>query len=114
LTLVPAPAQITAMFSLSKLLVLLLIIGGVWYGFKYAGRLQDRRAARAWARDALDRGRKTGDRGRTAGRRAKRPGDDAEPVRPATDASDLGLCPACRAYVPARGATNCGRPDCPY
>jgi uncharacterized protein len=95
------------MFSLSKLLVLLLIIGGVWYGFKYAGRLQDRRAARAWARDALDRGRK-------AGRRAKRPGDDAEPVAPASDASDLSLCPACQAYVPARGATNCGRPDCPY
>lgn len=95
------------MFSFSKLVVLLLAIAAVWFGFKYAGRLQTRRAARAWAHDAIERRRK-------AGRRRKHPGDDAKPAAPATDAADLSLCPACQAYVPARGTSNCGRPDCPY
>lgn len=32
----------------------------------------------------------------------------------AADAEDMVPCPACKAYVPAKGASNCGRPDCPY
>ncbi len=92
------------MFSLSKLVVLLLIIGGVWYGFKYAGRLQDRRAARAAVRADLDRRKR-------ASRRAAPADADDDTADPA---ADMTLCPACKAYVPARGATNCGRPDCPF
>jgi len=30
------------------------------------------------------------------------------------EAEDLVPCPRCGAYVAARGATSCGRSDCPY
>jgi uncharacterized protein len=82
------------MFSLSKLLVLLAVIGAVWYGFKYLSRTQYQREVRAATRDRLDRGKRRG---------------GAEP-----EASDMDACPTCKAYVPAKGASNCGRPDCPY
>ncbi|RDD60900.1 hypothetical protein [Ferruginivarius sediminum] len=93
----------TAMFGFSfgKLVVLVVVIAAVWYGFKYMSRLQYQREERARARDRIDR-RQRGDP--TAGP-APAPGEGAE---------DMVQCPTCKAYVAAKGARNCGRPDCPY
>ncbi|HLS67883.1 MAG TPA: hypothetical protein VK035_00965 [Kiloniellales bacterium] len=78
--------------SFSKLLVLAAIVLAVWYGFKLIGRLEAHRKlqARQQARAA-------------AGRPAAVP-----------DAEEMIACPSCRAYVPARLSSNCGRADCPY
>jgi hypothetical protein len=72
-------------FSLSKLLVLILIIAAVWYGFKWVGK--------------LDKARKERMRGSGSGE-----GDNR----------DLVECPACATYVTAR-LEQCpeGRGDCP-
>lgn len=75
--------------SLGKILVLLAVIALVWYGFKLIGR--------------LDQARKQELRRHEAGA-AKKKGNVEETVR----------CRVCDAYVPARGATSCGRPGCPY
>ncbi len=89
--------------SLQKLLVLAAIIAAVWYGFKFVGRLQD-------AREAEQKLRAGGTRQPKARWRwAKRP---AAPE--ASQAEDMVECPVCQAYVPARGASRCERPGCPY
>ena len=87
-------------FSLQKLLVLILVIAAVWYGFKYLSRLDAKRKTESKLRE---RG------GGTAAR-----GGSATPAATETDAEDMVQCPTCRAYVAARGAANCGRADCPY
>lgn len=87
-------------FSLQKLLVLAAIVAIVWYGFKYVGRLQQMRDA-----SNVPRARKRRWPGRA--QRTERPAEG-----PA--AEDMVQCPVCDAYVPARGATGCGRADCPY
>lgn len=84
-------------FSLTKLIVLVAAILAVWYGFRYISRLQYQKEERARLRDKVDR--------RADGRPATGGGRNAE---------DTALCAACKAYVPAKGAHNCGRPDCPY
>ncbi len=85
-------------FSFYKLLVLVAVIAAVWYGFKFIGRLQDQRQADAKLRAS-------------AGRRSRvRGAEDPE----ASQAEDMVTCPVCQAYVTARSAENCGRPDCPY
>jgi uncharacterized protein len=83
------------MFSFTKLLVLAAIIGGVWYGFKMLSRRQYQREVNAAARDRVNR--------------RERSAKQADPAP-----EDLVACPSCKAYVPAKGAKNCGRPDCPY
>lgn len=83
------------MFSLSKLLVLAAIIGAVWFGFKYLSRMQYQRELRAHTRDRVSRREKESQTGSSSAR-------------------DMRLCPSCKAYVPAKGAMSCGRPDCPY
>ncbi len=89
--------------SLQKLLVLAAVIAAVWYGFKFVGRLQD-------AREAEQKLRAGGTRQPKARwRRAKQP---AAPEAP--QAEDMVECAVCQAYVPARGASRCERPDCPY
>ena len=80
------------MFSLSKILVLLVILGLVWFGFQVAGELDKRRQARAEAR-------------------RKGPGGALEPPKQA--AEDLRTCPVCQTYVPANPSA-CGRVDCPH
>lgn len=80
------------MFSLSKILVLLVILGLVWFGFQVAGELGKRRQARAEAQ-----------------RRA--PSGSLEPPKPA--AEDLRTCPVCETYVPANPSA-CGRVECPH
>lgn len=90
----------TAMFgfSLTKLLVLVAIVLGVWYGFKLIGRLDAARKQEARLRGREQR--------RAPARGAAAPGP--------AEAEEMVQCPACKAYVPASGASNCGRPDCPY
>ncbi|MCG8359257.1 MAG: hypothetical protein MI920_27140 [Kiloniellales bacterium] len=88
-------------FSIQKLLVLVAIIAAVWYGFKWIGRLDQTRKAQA--KERVRSAAK--ERARSAARR------DAETE---AQAEDMVLCPVCNAYVPARGASHCGRGDCPY
>jgi uncharacterized protein len=79
--------------SLGKLLVLVVLINVVWYGFKYAARIE------AIRRDV---------RSEVARRQAARRGGSARPVE------DLVKCPQCGAFVAAEGAKNCGKPNCPW
>lgn len=72
-----------------KLLVLLLVIGGVWY-FARLGAKKDR-----GLRDRRKRHRETATQRRAA------------------EIEDLVRCPVCNTFVPAEGAENCGREDCP-
>jgi hypothetical protein len=93
-------------FSIQKLLVLAAIIAAVWYGFKFLGRMQQVRDAEAKAAGGVKRAT-FGDQMRdwVSGRKG---GSDIG------EAEDLVPCPKCGAYVAARGATSCGRSDCPY
>ena len=79
-------------FSLSKLLVLVSIVAAVWYGFKFIGRLDKARQAKAALKMA----------GKDHGRAA------------AVESEEMERCAACGTYVAARGAASCGRDDCPY
>ena len=85
------------MFGLSftKLLLLAILILIVWYGFRYAARIEAvKQAVRA---EALRR--------RHAG------GDQHPAARPV---EDLVKCARCGSFVSARGAANCGKPQCPW
>ena len=84
-------------FSLPKLLFTILIIAVVWYGFKALGRIQERREST--------------ERKAAPGKTARR---KPPPVASDPDTEDMVACPKCGTYVPARGATSCGREDCPY
>ena len=79
-------------FSFSKLLLLVLLIVVVWTAFKYMRRVE---AIRRVLRDEMQRRQAT-----------RRP--------PPLPADDLVSCTACGAYVAARSASHCGRPDCPW
>ncbi|HWI28263.1 MAG TPA: hypothetical protein VN668_14915 [Stellaceae bacterium] len=83
------------MFGLSpgKLLVLLVLIGIVWVGFRFTARV-----------DAIRRGVREELRRRQQGQRPPRK----------LDAEDLVKCAICGSYVAARSAVACSRPDCPY
>jgi uncharacterized protein len=85
------------MFGLSftKLMLLAILILIVWYGFKYASRVEAVR--QALLSEAL--------RHRQAGG-TKRPA--ARPVE------DLVKCARCGSFVSAQGAANCGKPQCPW
>jgi uncharacterized protein len=80
--------------SISKILVFLAIIALVWVGFRLIGRLDQARKQEA---------RRQKDGGRVRGASRQRP-EVEETVR----------CRVCGAFVAARGATSCGRADCPY
>ncbi len=72
-------------FSLSKLVVLALIVGAVWYGFRWLQRRQ------------LP--------GRPSGGKVGR--------RPAAPSHDLAACERCGVFVPVSGGRRCDRADCP-
>ncbi len=91
-------------FSLQKLLVLAAVVGAVWYGFKWIGRLQQARDAEAGAPPR---------KFRWPGR-ARRDGKDPAKDPSKGAAEDMVECPVCRTYVAAGGKANCGRADCPY
>ena len=102
-------------FSIQKLLVLAAVIGAVWYAFKFVGRLQQARDAEAKGSVKPGGGAKRGKTGNLSDQLrdwvgGKGRGDAAS----AGQTEDLVPCPKCGAYVAARGATSCGRDDCPY
>lgn len=88
--------------SLGKLAVLAIIILIVWYGFKYAARIE---AVRQSARAEAAR-RRTGAGASAGAGHGMR--STARPVE------DLVKCQKCGAYVAAQGAANCGKPGCPW
>jgi hypothetical protein len=78
--------------SVGKFLLLLLLIGVVWAGFRHMGRIQ---AVQRALREEMERRRQS--------------------QKPRiVEAEDLVKCATCGSYVAARGATACGRPDCPW
>ena len=83
--------------SFQKLLVLALLIAVVWYGFKFLGRLKQTREAEARQRDLHSPDSK-----------------DQAAARQRLDVEETKQCPTCGAYVPAHGATSCGKAGCPY
>lgn len=85
--------------SFQKLIVLAVILAVVWYGFKFLGRLQDTRKKEARERDL-----------RSPDKGARREAAPQESL----DVEETVVCAQCGAYVPARGATSCGKPRCPY
>ena len=88
------------MFTLQKLLVLIAVIGAVWYGFKFVSRLRDARRTDDKLRDSAAR------------RSAATEQSARDPAR--KDAEDMVRCPVCQAYVQARGVAACDRAACPY
>ena len=91
-------------FGLQKLLVLALLVGAVWYGFKYFSRYDESRkkvakAARKAAQKAAS----------MASGQAAEPELKAEPV-----AQDMERCETCGDFVAIGGVTACGREACPY
>jgi hypothetical protein len=88
--------------SLGKFLVLAIIILVVWYGFKYAARVEAiRQNLRA---EAIRRRNNAAGPGTLGGsmRAAARP------------VEDLVKCQRCGAYVASQGAANCGKAGCPW
>lgn len=79
--------------SLGKILLLAALVAVVWYGFKYMSRVE---AVRRALQEELRR----------------RQGASSKPA--SIEAEDLAKCAPCGSYVSARGATSCGRPDCPW
>lgn len=98
------------MMSLSKIILLALVIGAVWFGWRWVNRVQEIGRARNAARrqDAPPpHGRRDGTAG---GASARSTGASV----PAMEAEDMEKCPECGAYVAPRSAVSCGRPACPY
>ena len=75
-------------FSIQKLLFTAFAIFAVWYGFKWVGRVQAQRKERARL--------------------------DAEAGGGPVGTEEMVQCPACDSFVPASGASSCGRDNCPY
>jgi len=73
-------------FGLGKLLVLVILVVGVWYGFKLVGRRERERKRQV-----------------------------REDRKQAKDSvGEMEKCPVCETYVVSSGPGNCGRADCPY
>ena len=77
--------------SLPKLLLIVLVIGAVWWFFR-------RTQIKHRERDEL---------GRQPPSRAKK-NQAAKPIE------DMKQCRVCNAYVPSVGASRCGRENCPF
>ena len=86
-------------FSLTKLLFTVAAVVGVWYVFKWAGRLQVRQ--REQAQDRIRRDKATRDADTARRRRAEA-------------AEDMVKCPTCEEFIAASVRRNCGKADCPY
>lgn len=78
--------------SVGKFLLLVLIVAVVWTGFKFMRRVEMVRRA---LHEEL---------------RRRQPSSRPREI----EAEDLTKCGVCGAYVAARSAGNCGRPDCPW
>ncbi len=99
------------MLSFPKLLLLAVVIGVVWFGWRWVKRVQTIGRERTGRRDAADAGRRPSS---TAGA-TPTTSTGGNPARdPARDVEDMEKCPECGAYVAPRSAVSCGRPACPY
>lgn len=99
-------------FGIQKLLVLALLIGAVWYGFKFFGRLDEsrrrvERVAKAAAAKAA-----AGVSEAAAGASKAAAGASKEASEPA--AQDMERCETCGDFVAAAEAGSCGREGCPF
>ncbi len=92
----------------TKIIIFILCLAGIWYGFKLLGRHAD---ARLWRedREPLRQRRQSPFTHRPQPEREKAPERAADP-----DAEDMIKCQSCGSYVSAQHATACGRADCPY
>ena len=68
-----------------KYLLLILVIAGVWYGFRYVNK-----------------------------KKAAAPPVTPPPAQPQVKAEDMTACRVCGAYVAEATVKSCGRNDCPY
>lgn len=78
------------MFSLPKLAVLAIIIGVIWYGFKFFSRSQQ------------------------VSNNNQNNNADSQSTPPPGSAVDMVQCTVCDDFVAAKGATTCGKDNCPY
>ncbi len=91
------------MFSIPtfpKLLLIAVVIGVFWWWNR-------RNQIRARERADLDR-EAGGGRGKPASKAGTAKNAAAKPIE------DMAQCKVCGAYVPAKGASRCGRSDCPF
>jgi uncharacterized protein len=79
--------------SLSKLLVLALVIAAVWYGFKFLGRLDSQRKEKIKSRGGSPK--------------------PAAAEEPESETVAMVACRQCGAYVPESGKTSCEHEGCP-
>ncbi len=80
--------------TLPKILLIVIVIGALWWWHR-------RNQIKARERAELNRN--------PAGTaRAKAKNSPAKPIE------DMAQCRTCGAYVPAVGATNCGKERCPF
>jgi len=73
-------------FGFSKLLLLAIIVGVIWYGFKFVGRVDQQRKRKA----------------------------AEERKKSSQSIGEMEKCRICGTYVVAGKAENCGRQGCPY
>jgi len=73
-------------FGFGKLIILVAVVVGVWYGFKLVSRLERERK-----------------------RRVKE-----QRKQSADSMGNMEKCPVCDTYVVAAAAQDCGRDGCPY
>ena len=73
-------------FGLGKLIVLVAVVAGVWYGFKLLSRLERQRKRRLKEQRQQDK----------------------------ESVDKMEKCPVCDTYVVAATAQNCGGDGCPY
>ena len=76
--------------TLPKILLIVLVIGAIWW----------------WYRRSQIKAREKAELERNPQSRTKN--------KPAKPIEDMAQCRTCGAYVPAVGARNCGRENCPY
>jgi uncharacterized protein len=76
--------------TLPKILLIVLVIGAVWWWHR---RSQIKRREQA----ELDRNPRA-----------------AAKTKAAKPVEDMAQCKVCNAYVPAKGASRCGRENCPF
>lgn len=84
--------------TLPKILLIVAVIGVLWWWHR---RNQIKRREQA----ELDRNPRAQAK---TGAKAGAKGNAGKPIE------DMTQCKVCGAYVPAKGATRCGRADCPF
>lgn len=88
--------------SFGKLLILVIAIAVVWYGFK---AFETRRRVEGG-------NRRTGER--SMGERLRKSMRGKDGGGSSGDIEDTEKCPTCGAFVSVAGIENCGKKDCPY